>query len=83
MIESNDLILSITYITNVNEVLLEYYRIFAKLIKHLEHALQLSDFYNPSEEQENYLLHYLLLFELLLATVVTGLAIYVLYRHLK
>ena len=39
------------YISNVNEPILEYYRIFAKQIKPLPHEPELSDFYHPSENQ--------------------------------
>ena len=37
------------YINNVDEAMLEYYRIFAKKIKPLLPNTQLSDFYHPSE----------------------------------
>ena len=60
--ESNDLILSTkdyvkknearTYINNVDEAMLEYYRVSAKKIKPLPPKPQLSDFYYPSEAQK-------------------------------
>ena len=37
------------YINNVDEVMLEYYRVFAKKIKPLPPEPQLSGFYHPSE----------------------------------
>ena len=63
------------YINNVDEAMLEYYRVFAKQIKHLQPDLQLSDFYNPSEAQKNG--------ELLFVTMGTGIATYALYKYLK
>ena len=36
------------YINNVDEAMLEYYRVFAKQIKPLTSEPQLSDFYHPS-----------------------------------
>ena len=41
------------YINNVDEAMLEYYRIFAKQIKSLPPEPQLSDFYHPSEAQKS------------------------------
>ena len=41
------------YINNVDEAMLEYYRLFAKQIKPLPPEPQLSDFYHPSEGQKN------------------------------
>ena len=64
-----------TYINNIDEVMLEYYRAFGKQIKPLPTEPQLSDFYHPSEAQKND--------ELLFATVGTGLATYALYKYLK
>ena len=52
------------YINNVDEAMLEYYRVFAKQIKPLPPEPQLSDFYHPSEAQKNG--------ELLFAAVGTG-----------
>ena len=40
------------YINNVDETLLEYYRVFAKQIKPLPPEPELSDFYHPSETQK-------------------------------
>ena len=53
-----------TYFNNVEEAMLEYYRVFAKQIKPLPPEPQLSDFYHPSEAQKNG--------ELLFAAVGTG-----------
>ena len=53
-----------TYFNNVDEAMLEYYRVFAKQIKPLPPEPQLSDFYHPSEGQKNG--------ELLFAAVGTG-----------
>ena len=39
-------------INNVDEAMLEYYRVFAKQIKPLPSEPQLSDFYHPSEAQK-------------------------------
>ena len=58
------------YINNVDEALLEYYRVFAKKIKPLPPEPQLSDFYHPSGDQKHG--------ELLFAAVGTGLATYAL-----
>ena len=49
--------------------MLEYYGVFAKQIKPLPVVPQLSDFYHPSEDQENG--------ELSFVTLGTGLATYV------
>ena len=57
---------AMAYINNVDEAILEYYRVFAKQIKPLPPEPQLSDFYHPSEAQKNG--------ELLFATVGTGIA---------
>ena len=64
-----------TYINNVDEAMLEYYRVFAKQIKPLPPEPELSDFYHPSENQKNG--------ELLFAVVGTGIATYALYKYLK
>ena len=37
------------YINNVDDAMLEYYRVFAKKLKPLPPEPQLSDFYHPSE----------------------------------
>ena len=63
------------YINNVDEAMLEYYRVFAKQIKPLPPEPQLSDFYHPSEAQKNG--------ELLFVAVGTGIRIYALYKHLN
>ena len=63
------------YINNVDEAMLEYYRVFAKQMKPLPPEPQLSDFYYPSEAQ----IHGGLLF----VTVGTGIATYALYKYLK
>ena len=62
------------HINNVDEVMLEYYRVFAKQIKPLSSKPQLSDFCQPSEGQKNG--------ELFVA-VAAGIATYTLYRYLK
>ena len=41
------------YINNVDDAMLEYYRVFAKQIKPLPPEPHLSDFYHPSESQKN------------------------------
>ena len=41
-----------TYINNVNEAMLEYYRVFGKQTKSLPLEHQLSDFYHPTEAQK-------------------------------
>ena len=63
------------YIHDTHEAMLEYYRVFRKKIKPLPPEPQLSDFYHPSEEQENS--------EPLFVTVGTGIATYALYKYLK
>ena len=63
------------HINNVDEAMLEYYRVFAKQIKPLPPELQLSDIYYPSEAQKNG--------ELLFVVVGTGIATYALYKYLK
>ena len=63
------------YINNVNEAMLEYYRVFEKQIKPLQPEPQLSDFYHPSEAQRNG--------ELLFVAVGTSIAAYALYKYLK
>ena len=43
-----------TYINNVDEAILQYYRVFAKKIKKpLPPEPELSDIYHPSENQKN------------------------------
>ena len=41
-----------TYINNVDEAMLEYYRVFTKQIKPLPPEPELSDFYHPSENKK-------------------------------
>ena len=62
-------------INNVDEAVLEYYRVFAKQIKPLPPEPQLSNFYHPSEAQKSG--------ELLFVAVGTGIATYALYKYLK
>ena len=62
------------YINNIDEAMLEYYRIFAKQIKPLPPETQLSDFYHPSEAKKNG--------ELLFVAMGTGIATYALYKYL-
>ena len=61
-----------TYVDNVDEAMLEYYRVFAKQIKPLPPEPELSDFYLPSENQKNG--------ELLFVVVGTSIAAYALYK---
>ena len=42
------------YINNADEVMLEYYRVFAEQIKPLPPEPQLSDFYHPSENPKKW-----------------------------
>ena len=63
------------YIENVDEAMLQYYRVFAKEIKPLPPEPVLSDFYRPSETQKNG--------ELLFVVVGTSIATYALYKYLK
>ena len=63
------------YINNVDEAMLEYYRVFTKQIKTMPLKPQLSDFYQPSGAQQNG--------ELLFVTVGTCIATYALYKYLK
>ena len=42
-----------TYINNVDEAMLQYYRVFAKKKKPLPPEPELSDIYHPSENQKN------------------------------
>ena len=64
-----------TYINNVDEAMLEYYRVFAKKIKPLPPEPELSDFYHPSKNQKNG--------EILFVVLSTGIATYSLYKYLK
>ena len=63
------------YINNIDEAILEYYRVFAKQIKPLPPEPQLSDFYHPSESLKNG--------ELLFVAVVTGIGTCAIYKYLK
>ena len=63
------------YLNNVDEAMLEYYRVFVKHIKPLPPQLQLSDFYHTSETQKSG--------ELLFVAVGTGISTYVLYKYHK
>ena len=63
------------YINNVDEAMLDCYRVFAKNIKAVPPEPQLSDFYHPSENKKNG--------EVLFAVVGTGIATYALYKYLK
>ena len=64
-----------TYINNVDEAMLEYYRVLSKRIKPLPPEPKLSDFYHPSEVQKNG--------ELLFVAKGTGIGTYALYKYLK
>ena len=64
-----------TYLNNVDEAMLEYYRVFAKQIKALPSEPELSDFYHPSETQKNG--------ELLFVVAGTGVSTYALYKYFK
>ena len=64
-----------TYINNIDEAMVQYYRVFAKQIKALPPEPQLSDFYHPSETQKNG--------KLLFVSVATGVVTYALYKYLK
>ena len=55
--------------------MLEYYRVFAKQIKSLPPEPELSDFYHPSETQQNG--------ELLFVAVSTSIVTYAIYKYLK
>ena len=63
------------YINNFDEAVLEYYRVFAKQTKPLPPEPQLSDFYHPSEAQNNS--------ALLFVAAGTDIATYSLYKNLK
>ena len=60
---------------DVDEAMLEYYRVFSKKIRSLPPEPELSDFYHPSEVQKNG--------ELLFFEVGTGVATYAIYKYLK
>ena len=61
-----------TYIKNVDEAMLGYYRVYAKKKKPLPPEPELSDFYHPSEAQKNG--------ELLFVAVGTDIVTYALYK---
>ena len=63
------------YINNVDDAVLEYYRVFSKKIKPLPPEPKLSNFYHPSETQKHG--------ELLFVSVGTGIVTHVLYKFLK
>ena len=63
------------YINDTDEAMIEYYQIFAKILKPLPREPQLSNFYHPSGPQKNG--------KLLFVTVGTGIATYALYKYLK
>ena len=63
------------YINNVDEAIVEYYRVFAKQVKPLPPEPRLSNFYHPLENQKNG--------ELLFVAVGTGIATYALWKYLK
>ena len=63
------------YLSNVDEAMLEYYRVFVKQIKPSPPQLQLSDFYHTSETQKSG--------DLLFVAVGTGISTYVLYKYHK
>ena len=63
------------YINNADEAMLEYYHVFSKQIKPSPPEPELSDFYDPSDNQKNG--------ELLFVVVGTGIATYALYKYLK
>ena len=63
------------YINNVDEAMLEYYRVFGKQIKPLPAEPQLPDFYHPPEVQRTG--------ELLFVAAGTDIATYSLYKYLK
>ena len=68
-----------TYINNVNEAMLEYYRVFAKQIKRLPPEPQLSDFIihqRPKEMVNYYLLQ-------CMQQMCMMFAVYALYKYLK
>ena len=63
------------YINNVDQAMLEYYRVFAKQIKSLPPEPQLLNFYHPSDTQKHG--------ELLFVALGTGIATYAVYKYLK
>ena len=63
------------YINNVDETMVEYYRVLTKQIKPIPPEPELSDFYQPSETKKNG--------ELLFIALGSGIATYALYKYLK
>ena len=63
------------YINNLDDAMIEYYGVFAKQIMPLPPEPELSDFYQPSEIQENG--------ELRFISLGSGIATYALYNYLK
>ena len=63
------------YINNVDQAMVEYYRVFAKQIKPLPPEPELSDFYQPSGTQENG--------ALLFIALGSGIVTYAVYKYLK
>ena len=63
------------YINNIEEAMLEYYRVFGKKLKPMQPEAQLSDFYHPSGTQKNG--------EPLFVAVGMGIVTYALYKYLK
>ena len=63
------------YISNADDAMLEYYRVFAKQIKSLPPEPELSDFYQPSGTQKDG--------ELLLIALGSGIVTYAFYKYRK
>ena len=63
------------YISNADDAMLEYYRVFAKQIKPLPPEPELSDFYQPSGTQKDG--------ELLFIALGSGIVTYAFYKYLK
>ena len=63
------------YISNVDDAMLEYYRVFAKEIKLLPPEPELPGFYQPPEAQKDG--------ELLFIALGSGIATHALYKYLK
>ena len=63
------------YISNSDDTMPEYYRVFAKQIKSLPPKSELSDFYQPSGTQKNG--------ELLFIALGSGIVTHAFYKYLK
>ena len=63
------------YTSNVDDAVIQYYRVFAKQIEPLPPEPELSDFYQPSDTQKNG--------ELLFIAIGSGIGTYGLYKYLK